>query len=228
MIEHVRKQQKAARTKIGRRRLRLFCCACLRRVWPRIELPDMREVVVLCERFADGLADRNEMVAARRLEHRWRTAKWSRAVVAPLLCNAVASAADPDSLASRASIVASYVRMTCFYGTYADRTPVGGPEQQVLKASEAVAAAETTAQADLVRDIFGNPFRLLPKRKFPADMRSLARSCYEGDAAAYPILADALADLGEEAAAAHCRQAGHVKGCHVVDWVLGNDQGATA
>src|SRR5262249_7572875 len=74
--------------------------------------------------------------------------------------------------------------------------------------------------AELVREIFGNPFRPLPKQKFPAEIVGLAQTCYD-DRAHYPVLADALDDLGESEAAAHCRQSGHVKGCHVVDWVLG-------
>ena len=70
--------------------------------------------------------------------------------------------------------------------------------------------------ADLLREIFGNPFRPPAKRKFPAEVRGLAQACYDD-----PVLADALDDLGEDEAAAHCRRPGHVRGCHVVDWVLG-------
>jgi hypothetical protein len=77
---------------------------------------------------------------------------------------------------------------------------------------------------DLVRDIFGNPFRPLGRRVFPAHVVELARECY----GAFPtvsdrslILADALADLGEEQAAEHCRQPEHAKGCHVLDTILG-------
>jgi hypothetical protein len=73
-------------------------------------------------------------------------------------------------------------------------------------------------------DILGNPFRPLGARSFPAHIVGLAEAIY----AAFPtvsdqylILADALDDLGEDRAAVHCREAVHVKGCHVVDWVLG-------
>jgi hypothetical protein len=45
--------------------------------------------------------------------------------------------------------------------------------------------------------------------------------CYEGQHDLFGPLADALTDLGEDAAAQHCLQGGHVKGCHVLDWVLG-------
>ena len=81
--------------------------------------------------------------------------------------------------------------------------------------------AEWRAQYELLRDLFGNPFRPLPARAFPAHVQSLARSCYDGDVSLYPVLADALDDLGEAAAARHCREALHVKGCHVVDWIIG-------
>ena len=73
---------------------------------------------------------------------------------------------------------------------------------------------------ELTREVFGNPFRPPPPRRFPPEVRGLAEACFD-DATNYPLLADALADLGEEAAADHCRTAGHVRGCHVVDWVAG-------
>jgi hypothetical protein len=85
-------------------------------------------------------------------------------------------------------------------------------------------AAERAERSALLRCLFGNPFRPLPARTFPAEVRGLAEACY----AAFPeqapelgLLADALADLGEDEAAAHLRQGAQVRGCHVVDWVLG-------
>jgi hypothetical protein len=77
---------------------------------------------------------------------------------------------------------------------------------------------------DLARDIFGNPFRPLRQRAFPAHVVALARECYDAFPAVsdrFLILGDALADLGEEQAAEHCRQGEHAKGCHVLDWILG-------
>jgi hypothetical protein len=55
---------------------------------------------------------------------------------------------------------------------------------------------------------------------------ALARECehtFPGTSPCFPLLADALADLGHEEAAAHCRATGHVLGCHVLDWVLGRE-----
>src|SRR5205807_1892065 len=81
---------------------------------------------------------------------------------------------------------------------------------------------EQARQCDLLRDVVGNPFQRLPGRSFPAHVVGLAEASYD----AFPkvideflILADALDDLGEGAAAAHCREELHVKGCHVLDWI---------
>ncbi len=77
------------------------------------------------------------------------------------------------------------------------------------------------------RDIFGNPFRAAP---FDPAWRSptavsLASQMYEArDFAAMPQLADALRAAGCDDAAVldHCRGPGpHVRGCWVVDLVLG-------
>jgi hypothetical protein len=77
--------------------------------------------------------------------------------------------------------------------------------------------------AALLRCIVGNPFAPLRARSFPAGVVGLAQAAYEGDRGLYPLLADALADLSEERAAAHCREEVHAKGCHVLDWVLGQE-----
>jgi hypothetical protein len=92
---------------------------------------------------------------------------------------------------------------------------------------------ESAAQADLLRDIFGPlPFGPLP----PLDpavrtwndgtVPRIAQAIYEERAFdRLPLLADALEDAGcaEEAILRHCRQqeAAHVRGCWVVDAVLG-------
>ncbi len=78
-----------------------------------------------------------------------------------------------------------------------------------------------------LRDIFGNPFRLV---SFSPGWRtsnvvSLAQSMYDSrDFAPMPLLADALQDAGceHEDILAHCRDANgaHVRGCWVVDLVL--------
>jgi hypothetical protein len=80
----------------------------------------------------------------------------------------------------------------------------------------------------LIRDIFGNPYQ---KVKFDKKWRTdtavtLARTMYEArEFSAMPILADALQDAGcdSDDILAHCRDPKqvHVRGCWVVDLVLG-------
>ncbi|MDY3553014.1 hypothetical protein R5W24_002104 [Gemmata sp. JC717] len=80
-----------------------------------------------------------------------------------------------------------------------------------------------------IRDIFGNPFR--PVTFSPAwrtfTVVALASGMYDSrDFTAMPILADALQDAGCDSAdiLAHCRGEGpHVRGCWVVDLVLGKE-----
>jgi hypothetical protein len=90
--------------------------------------------------------------------------------------------------------------------------------------------AEQAAQANLIREIFGNPFR--PVAVDPAwrtsTVLALAQGIYDERAfARMPILADALQDAGCNSAdiLTHCRdpQQVHVRGCWVVDLVLGKE-----
>jgi hypothetical protein len=82
--------------------------------------------------------------------------------------------------------------------------------------------------AEVVRDIFGNPFR--PVAFYPAwrtdTAVALARQMYDSrEFGAMPILADALQDAGceDEQVLHHCRDTNqvHVRGCWVCDLVLG-------
>jgi hypothetical protein len=81
----------------------------------------------------------------------------------------------------------------------------------------------------LLRDIFGNPFRPVSfdPRWRTADTLGLARGIYEDRAFdRLPLLADALMDAGcaDEQVIGHCRSEGaHVRGCWVVDLVLGKE-----
>jgi hypothetical protein len=81
----------------------------------------------------------------------------------------------------------------------------------------------------LLRDLFGNPFRPVAfvTRLCTSDVMSLARAIYDDNAfERLPILADALMDAGceDEQVIGHCRGPGpHVRGCWVVDLVLGKN-----
>jgi hypothetical protein len=94
-------------------------------------------------------------------------------------------------------------------------------------ATAAQQRTERGSQAGLLRDIFGNPFRPVV---FAPEWRTstavaLADAMYAArDFAHLPVLADALEEAGcdNPDVLAHCRGPGpHVRGCWVVDLVLG-------
>lgn len=87
--------------------------------------------------------------------------------------------------------------------------------------------AQWSMQSVQMRDVVGNPFRPVvvdPSWLTPAVV-SLAKQIYDSrNFSLMPSLSDALQDAGceEEDILNHCRSAGpHVRGCWVVDLVLG-------
>jgi len=90
-------------------------------------------------------------------------------------------------------------------------------------------AAESRLHLAYLRDTFGNPFRSVafdPAWR-TSTVVALAEQMYDSrDFSAMPILADALQDAGcdSDDILAHCRGDGpHVRGCWVVDLVLGKE-----
>jgi hypothetical protein len=181
------------------RKLRLFACACWRRLPALLTRERHSQAVTVAERYADSGASSKELAQMRSLGMgvaagwAWRAADLALGTSLGMLY-----LGDSYSPASWGRPVSG--------GAINWRNPDLEPHRQPL--------------AELVREIFGNPWRRHPQRTFPAALRGLAQGCYDGDHSLYPILADALADLGEDDAALHCRQPEHYRGCHVVDWLL--------
>jgi hypothetical protein len=79
---------------------------------------------------------------------------------------------------------------------------------------------------DLVRCLFGNPFRPVAPGPWitPATV-TIARDCYDRrEFSKLPLMADLLEEAGcpEQSVLDHCRRPGpHTRGCWVVDLVLG-------
>jgi hypothetical protein len=148
---------------------------------------------------------------------------------------AIVAQLSPVSLVDTPGAMLSGALASCAHtagvrAAYADRGGVPPHEDdhnRTVSFDEAAAAAERAAQCDLVRDIFGNPFRTVgldPSWVTPTVV-SLARQMYESrDLSAMPILADALQDAGCDSTDLlnHCRGGRiHVRGCWVVDLLLG-------
>jgi hypothetical protein len=192
------------------RKLRLFGVGCCRRKWDYFGDERFRQVVEVVEEYADdpdriGAFDFARQNAGTALAS-WRRRKAPRVEVALRVGEAVTNLTfTPPNLLHIASTVAG--------------VPVNSTRAKL---------AEGGHQAQLLRDIFGNPFRpvTLDPRWQTELVVALANGIYVDRAFdRMPILADALEDAGCDIppdVLSHCRGDGpHVRGCWVVDLVLG-------
>jgi hypothetical protein len=210
--------RKVAKSPRGRRKLRLFACACCRQVWDLIQDEDARRLVELAEGWADGTLDQGELDRTRGAAE----AAYQRASLASRGCGSMEL---PRRLAAALQAVLNIVKPECResarVGSGLARCAVGG------MSGNPVWDAHEAAQLAVLRDIFGNPFR--PVVADPSWLTSTVVSLAEGIYAdrafdRLPILADALQDAGCDGAEVldHCRGLGpHVRGCWVIDLLLG-------
>jgi hypothetical protein len=203
----------------SQRKLRLFACACCRRVWHLLTDERSRSAVEVMERFADGMASELERQAAQEAAQAvWDPGEEDEAD----LENAPAWAAD---MLIRGQIIGD---QWVFRGeAWASIVTESAQE----RANREIA---NRAQCILLRDIFGNPFRPGSRwvvRRSPA-VPALAKAAYEERIlpAGYlgpdclAVLADALEDAGcsDAEILGHLRGPGpHVRGCWAVDLLLG-------
>lgn len=219
---------KFAQGKLRRRAVRLFACACCRRLWHLLPA-DSRTGVEVAERFADGRASTAELDEAH--------ARASAAVLAvptniwsfEVLRSRFATSAVSDCTKVTAGTIPDALAVA---STAADARALDGALTGAKSAfnttREEARAVELASQAEVVRELFGNPYR--PPR-FSPDWATdtavlLARQMYEAhEFSAMPILADALQDAGcdSDAILDHCRDTSlpHLRGCWVLDLVLG-------
>jgi len=188
----------------GSRRARLLSCAFARLVWDLLVDPRSRRAVEIAELIADGAAtERQRALATGKADKVGGTLSQGPAETAHIL---VAGVAEICVIREVGALWAC--RLVSLAST--------GYQQQLR------------AIPDLVRDIVGNPFQ---PAAFAQEWRTstavaLALQMYNSrDFSAMPILADALQDAGSENddILKHCRDANqvHVRGCWVVDLVLG-------
>ena len=207
--------------RVGDRKLRLLTAACVRRLQGRYYLGEQEWVVESLERQADASPSPAEVgsVAAALREVRLRCTEvmggqyWQASIDYPV--EPVTDLWQNAWSTAEATIIAA--------GRQA-RIAAGLPDE---RPEEKHTATEERTQCELLRDIFGNPFRPVA---FSPEWRTstataIAQQMYDSrDFGAMPILADALQDAGCDNADIlnHCRGPGpHVRGCWVVDLVLG-------
>jgi hypothetical protein len=233
------------------RKFRLFASACCRRVAHLLTDDRSHHALDVFERFLDGeltlaqygIGERDSAdacAAQARIvgayESDRRTSEADRIRMFASLFAAQAVAACFGNVTSVAGDCCGALRG---YGTADLRD-----DAQLRDTGERIEAGERAVQAALLREILGNPFHpvaLDPAWRTPRAV-SLARDMYaSGDFSAMPDLAEALEDAGCEAEPVlnHCRYSSlraaesaavpgagtgtqhHVRGCWVVDLVLG-------
>jgi hypothetical protein len=186
------------------RKAMLFACGCYRLVWDKITLAHVRETVEKAEQKADRKVTPEELRRCPRYVPGFSTYDSQN-----LLQLSLDSLVTPKMIPTHIA----WLVLAAF---------------EPSKWDHANKWEDAKPQADLVREIFGNPYRPVA---FAPEWRtdtavSLARAMYESrDFGAMPILADALQDASCESddVLSHCRDANatHVRGCWVVDRVLG-------
>jgi hypothetical protein len=198
------------RTTAGARKLRLFACACCRRVGDLLACESSRQAVAAAELFADGNLRPIDLEVAHA------AARWDAAGAGLAADYAIVDTAAFDAAAAAARAAAD---------TAAFELDAAAVARQAVQAGGV--AAE---QADLLRDLLGNPFRQAPADPAWLAWREgtiacLAQAIYDSQTCArLPVLADALEEAGctDVDVLGHCRVPGpHARGCWVVDLLLG-------
>jgi hypothetical protein len=207
------------------RRFRLLACACCRLVWDYLVDERSRRVIELTEDYLENRVDEHTFRvgsnaardACAQLEFDVDDRKYVGTNVDKLhvaIAFAAWDASNADNFVYANSVVLTVEEVL--------GVKVKGHEGLVL--------------ANLLRDIFGNPFRPVSINLEwltwnDGTVRRVAQSIYEEKTFnQMPILADALEDAGcdNEDILNHCRSGGeHVRACWVVDALLGkNDRAA--
>jgi hypothetical protein len=215
MLESLRPSGKASE-----RKLRLFACACCRRIWDLLTDDRSRKAVELAERAAD------HPVSANLLDSVSGGAEEA-------FEDAITD--DREDGSDGAGIGSARRAAACSAASYASNSPV----VRVADALEVIQAAadatvnpdaERAAQATILRDIFGNPFRQVGVDPSWLAWNGglvpvVAGAIYVGRAFhRLPVLAGVLEEAGCSDAdiLAHCHGPGpHFRGCWVVDLLLG-------
>jgi len=228
--------------KVSDRKLRLFCCGCCRTVWDEFDSQFEQRAIDAVERFVDGNATSNELdtfhqhskdcltEATARNEQSEDDGSPESLEIALFHCRAalIERTIDPFGWATNyltgtrrakaASISQWIVDCRYFRNWLAKKRNLTKPARDAMR----------SLHCRLLRDIVGNPSHhvTFAPAWLTSTVLELTRLMYESrDFSAMPILADALQDAGceNDDILSHCRDEKqvHVRGCWVVDLVLG-------
>jgi hypothetical protein len=202
-VEHVIAYLKAVKAYPSPRKRRLLACAVCRLSWEDLD-DNCRQALQVAERYADGLAGEGEREAASE--------------------NALGHAQK-----LRGPVVTPQQRWA--WRLYEVLAPKLGLNRDLLR-PPSLLWPQPEEECALFREVVGDPFRTIAldpqwREWNGGTVTKLAEAIYQEWAFEWmPILADALEDAGCTVAEVldHCRgRVEHVRGCWVVDWVLGRE-----
>jgi len=191
----------------SQRKLRLFSCACVRRIWHLLTDVHGRQAVEIAEEYADGILTYAELKRA------WNDTSRS-----------LRGEKDMDWCARNAALQVIHPTVSSFLGAVSSAAQACGDWYSESRPKE------RPVQASLLRDLFNHPSHpvsiaasylawndeIIPK---------IAWTIYqERRFEDLPILADALEEAGcsDAQLLSHCRGPGpHVRGCWALDLLLG-------
>jgi hypothetical protein len=203
------------RLRASERKMRLVACACCRRIWHLLIDARSRQAVEDAESHVDGLINRDRLIQTRDDA---REAKRQFMPPAQVVAWRAACAAQDVTRDTGRSAASNCVAETA--------------RAMNIRDTNCCDPAELQQQAAIFRCIFGNPFYLVTldptwRRWNDGTLVKLAESIYQNRAFdRLAFLADTLEEAGFHDAEflGHCRQpSSHVRGCWVVDALLGKE-----
>ena len=196
--------------RVSDRKLRLYAVACCRRIWHFVTDERSRKVVEVAEEYADGSVDRERLVAARD------KAREVKGIFS-----------SPSQTPFQRAANAAFDATRDTGSSASNNAPSEAARALNFEDHNRFEEGERRQQAVLLRCIFGNPCRpvFLDSAWLTPSVVSLAQTIYDNRSFdRMPILGDALEETGcnNTCILDHCRsQTEHVRGCWVVDALLG-------
>lgn len=182
------------------RKLRLYGCACCRRIWNLFTDERSKTAIEVAERFADGNATKEELAVAHKAAVGliWATTGMERD-----MAHAASWVATPhawDAADATGRVAAKVVALAT------------GREEAIN--------VERGEQLKLLREIMGNPFQAVRlSQDPPPEVLAVARSLYAGADRRF-TLQTVLEEAGLKDLAQHFAAGTHPKGCWALDTIL--------
>jgi hypothetical protein len=201
------------RGKVSARKLRLFACACCRRLRALLKDKNLCILIETIELYADGLARAKDLLTPNQAYQKGKVR----------LCGA------------GAIVIAARTGLDFYRGISKEEAAFNVARETSEMSLNALITQKKAdramkVQSHILRDIIGNPFlhRVdIDSAWLTPTVKALAQVFYNDRRFIdLPILADALEEVGctNQQILNHCRQPGvHVRGCWVVDSVLAKE-----